>query len=160
MWRTPGVARLGIPPLGLTDGPSGARGLAVPGAGAASTCFPCGSALGASFDPALVRRVGEALAVEAREKGAQVLLAPTVNIHRSPLAGRNFECFSEDPRLSARLAAAYVEGVQSRGVAACVKHFVCNDRVRAAASARGRRQARARLPAALRGGGPGHARGR
>lgn len=127
MWRTPGVARLGIPPLGLTDGPSGARGLSVPGVGDPSTCFPCGSALGASFDPALVRRVGAALADEARAKGAQVLLAPTVNIHRSPLAGRNFECFSEDPRLSARLAAAYVEGVQSRGVAACVKHFVCND---------------------------------
>lgn len=127
MWSTPGVARLGIPPLVVCDGPSGARGPAVPGAAPPSTCFPCGSALGASFDPALVRRVGEALAQEARDRGAQVLLAPTVNLHRSPLAGRNFECFSEDPRLSARLAAAYVAGVQSRGVAACVKHFVCND---------------------------------
>jgi beta-glucosidase len=127
MWSTPGVARLGIPPLVLTDGPSGARGPSVPGAGEPSTCFPCGTALGASFDPRLVRRVGAALADEARAKGAQVLLAPTVNIHRSPLAGRNFECFSEDPQLSARLAAAYVDGVQGRGVAACVKHFVCND---------------------------------
>jgi beta-glucosidase len=127
MWSTPGVARLGIPPLFVTDGPSGARGPWVPGQAEPSTCFPCGSSLGATFDPALVRRVGEALAQEARDKGAQVLLAPTVNIHRSPLAGRNFECFSEDPHLSARLAAAYVVGVQSREVAACVKHFVCND---------------------------------
>jgi beta-glucosidase len=127
MWSTPGVARLGIPPLVVTDGPSGARGPWVPGQAEPSTCFPCGSSLGATFDPELVRRVGEALAQEARDKGAQVLLAPTVNIHRSPLAGRNFECFSEDPHLSARLAAAYVAGVQSRGVATCVKHFVCND---------------------------------
>ncbi|HVN39722.1 MAG TPA: glycoside hydrolase family 3 C-terminal domain-containing protein [Myxococcota bacterium] len=127
MWSTPGVPRLGIPPLVVSDGPSGARGPFVPGAADPSTCFPCGSSLGATFDPALVRRIGEALAVEADDKGAQVLLAPTVNLHRSPLAGRNFECFSEDPRLSARLAAAYVAGVQSGGVAACVKHFVCND---------------------------------
>ncbi|HXK24416.1 MAG TPA: glycoside hydrolase family 3 C-terminal domain-containing protein [Myxococcota bacterium] len=127
MWSAPGVPRLGIPPLVVSDGPSGARGPFVPGAADPSTCFPCGSSLGATFDIALVRRIGEALAVEARDKGAQVLLAPTVNLHRSPLAGRNFECFSEDPRLSARLAAAYVAGVQSGGVAACVKHFVCND---------------------------------
>jgi beta-glucosidase len=127
MWSTPGVERLGIPPLVVTDGPNGARGPTVPGAGDPSTCFPCGAALGASWDVALVRRVGAASADEAREKGAQVLLAPTVNLHRSPLAGRNFECFSEDPRLSARLAVAYIQGVQGRGVAACVKHFVCND---------------------------------
>jgi beta-glucosidase len=127
MWSTPGVPRLGIPPLVVTDGPSGARGPENPGSSSPSTCFPCGSSLGASWDPALVRRVGAACADEAREKGAHVLLAPTVNLHRSPLAGRNFECFSEDPELSARLAVAFVSGVQSRGVAACVKHFVCND---------------------------------
>jgi beta-glucosidase len=127
MWRTPGVPRLGIPPLCLSDGPNGARGLEVPGAGLRSACFPCGSALGASFDPELVRRVGEALGEEARSKAAHVLLAPTLNLHRSPLAGRNFECFSEDPHLAARLAVAYVRGVQSRGVLACAKHFVCND---------------------------------
>jgi beta-glucosidase len=127
MWSTPGVPRLGIPPLVVTDGPSGARGPENPGSSSPSTCFPCGTSLGATWDPALVRRVGAACADEAREKGAHVLLAPTVNLHRSPLAGRNFECFSEDPEHSARLAAAFVAGVQSRGVAACVKHFVCND---------------------------------
>ncbi len=71
--------------------------------------------------------MGHALAEETRDKGAQVLLAPTLNIHRSPLAGRNFECFSEDPYLSARMAVAYIRGVQSRGIGATVKHYVCND---------------------------------
>ena len=75
----------------------------------------------------LVGRVGVALGQELKTKSAQVLLGPTVNIHRSPLNGRNFECFSEDPHLSARLAVAYIQGVQSEGVGACVKHFVCND---------------------------------
>jgi beta-glucosidase len=127
MWTTPGVPRLGIPPLKLTDGPNGARGLNVPGAGLPAACFPCGTALAASWNPLLVGRVGEALGEEARSKGAHVLLAPTLNIHRQPLAGRNFECYSEDPLLSARVAVAYVQGVQRRGVAACIKHFVCND---------------------------------
>ncbi|HEY8490224.1 MAG TPA: glycoside hydrolase family 3 C-terminal domain-containing protein [Dehalococcoidia bacterium] len=124
-WHTAAVPRLGIPALKLTDGPHGARGAGL--GGVTSACFPCGTALGATWDPDLVREVGAALAQEARSKGARVLLAPTVNIHRHPLAGRNFECFSEDPHLSARMAAAYVAGVQSRGVAATVKHFVCND---------------------------------
>jgi beta-glucosidase len=127
MWRTPGVERLGIPPLCLSDGPNGARGLEVPGAGLRAACFPCGSALAATWNPELVERVGGALGEEARSKGAHVLLAPTINIHRSPLAGRNFECFSEDPWLSARMAVAFVRGVQSRDVLACAKHFVCND---------------------------------
>jgi beta-glucosidase len=127
MWRTPGVPRLGIPPLCLSDGPNGARGLDVPGAGLRAACFPCGSALGATWDPELVERVGVALGEEARSKGAHVLLAPTINIQRSPLAGRNFECFSEDPLLTARTAVAFVRGVQSRDVLACAKHFVCND---------------------------------
>ncbi|MGH0033253.1 MAG: glycoside hydrolase family 3 C-terminal domain-containing protein [Myxococcota bacterium] len=127
MWTTPGVPRLGIPPLKVTDGPNGARGLNVPGVGLRAACFPCGSALGATWNPELVERVGRALGEETRSKGAHVLLAPTVNIHRSPLAGRNFECYSEDPHLSAETARAYVRGVQSRGVSACIKHFVCND---------------------------------
>ena len=93
----------------------------------ASACFPSGTALGATWDPELVGRVGAALAREVRDKGAQVLLAPTVNIHRHPLAGRSFECYSEDPHLSARMAVAYVRGVQGAGVGATVKHFVCND---------------------------------
>ena len=127
MWRTPGIERLGIPPLCLSDGPNGARGLDVPGAGLRAACFPCGSALAASWNPPLVERVGSALGEEARSKGAHVLLAPTINIHRSPLAGRNFECFSEDPWLATRMAVAFVRGVQSRDVLACAKHFVCND---------------------------------
>lgn len=127
LWTTPGVPRLGIPPLKLTDGPNGARGLSVPGAGLRAACFPCGTALAATWSPELVGRVARALGEEARSKGAHVLLAPTVNLHRHPLAGRNFEAYSEDPLLSARMASAFVAGVQSTGVAACVKHFACND---------------------------------
>ncbi len=125
LWHTVPIERLGIPALKVSDGPNGARGESH--SGQTSVCTPCGTALGASFDPELVRRVGEMLGSEARTKGARVLLAPTVNLHRSPLAGRNCECMSEDPELTARLAVAYVEGVQSRRVAACIKHFVCND---------------------------------
>ncbi len=90
-------------------------------------CIPCGSALGATWDPALIERVGEMLGDETLTKACRVLLAPTVNIHRSPLAGRNFECYSEDPLLSGTIAAAFVRGVQSRGVATTVKHFAGND---------------------------------
>lgn len=125
MWNTHAIERLGIPALKVTDGPNGARGGSF--SGGSSACFPCGTALAATWDTALVERVGEALAGEARAKGARMLLAPTVNIHRTLLAGRNFECFSEDPFLSARMAVAYVRGVQSRRVSVCIKHFVCND---------------------------------
>jgi beta-glucosidase len=90
-------------------------------------CIPCGSALGATWNPALVEQVGEMLGQETRTKACRVLLAPTVNIHRSPLAGRNFECYSEDPLLSGRIAAAFVRGVQSQGVSTTVKHFAGND---------------------------------
>ena len=89
--------------------------------------FPCGAALGATWDVELVARVGAALAEETRAKGAHVLLGPTVNLQRTPLGGRHFECFSEDPVLTAELAVAYVEGLQGAGVAACVKHLVAND---------------------------------
>jgi beta-glucosidase len=126
LWHVPGVARLGIPPLKLSDGPNGARGADTSGA-VTSACFPVGTALAATWSPELVEEVGRALGEEARSKGAQVLLAPTLNLHRTPLAGRNFECFSEDPCLAARMAVAFVRGVQSRGVACTVKHFVCND---------------------------------
>jgi beta-glucosidase len=125
LWHTPGVERAGIAPLKVSDGPNGARG-ARWGAGG-SLCFPCGTALGATWDVDLVREVGAALGDEVRDKRAHVHLAPTVNLHRHPLAGRNFECYSEDPFLSARMAVAYITGVQSRGVGSCVKHFVAND---------------------------------
>jgi beta-glucosidase len=128
LWSTVRVPRMGIPSVRVTDGPNGARGASVPGsAGATAVCVPCGSALGATWDPALVERVGEMLGREARSKECRVLLAPTVNIHRSPLAGRNFECYSEDPLLSGRIAAGFIRGVQSCDVATTVKHFVGNE---------------------------------
>ena len=123
LWRVP------IPASGtdlvVSDGPNGARGDSF--IGGRSACFPCASALGATFDPELVRAVGVALGGETRRAGAQVLLAPTVNLHRHPLGGRHFECFSEDPELTAQLAVAYINGLQDEGVGACIKHFVCND---------------------------------
>jgi beta-glucosidase len=122
-WHT--VTLPGVPPLRCSDGPAGVRGTSW--TGPASASFPCGTALGATFDRALVSEVGEALGREARSKGAHVLLAPTVNLHRTPIGGRNFECMSEDPVLTAELAVAYVRGVQSRGVMCCIKHFVAND---------------------------------
>ncbi|MCW2601322.1 MAG: bglB [Frankiales bacterium] len=128
MWSIPGLPAHGIPAITVTDGPNGARGSALLGAGRVSAaCVPCGSALGATWDPALVQEVGEVLGEEARTKSARVLLAPTVNLPRSPLAGRNFECYSEDPLLSGKVAAGFVRGVQSRGVAATIKHLVGNE---------------------------------
>ena len=116
------------PRSSLTDGPSGARGKGLPGAGGPpSTCIPCGSAIGATWNPELARSLGALVGREALDRGCRGLLAPTVNLHRSPLAGRNFECYSEDPLLSGRLAAGYVRGVQSEGVFATVKHFVGNE---------------------------------
>ncbi|HWQ15760.1 MAG TPA: glycoside hydrolase family 3 C-terminal domain-containing protein [Roseiflexaceae bacterium] len=128
MWTTPPVERLGIPAIKVSDGPNGARGAGgFAGGAVTSACFPVGIALAATWDTALLEEVGAALAEETRSKGAHLLLAPTVNIHRSPLNGRNFECYSEDPFLSARMAVAYITGLQRQGVGATVKHFVCND---------------------------------
>ncbi len=127
VWHVDGVDRLGIAALKVTDGPVGARGDGLTGSGTPTLLLPCGTAMAATFDPELIRRGGEALGTEAKDKGARMLLAPTVNIHRTPLAGRNFECFSEDPFLGARMAVGYVTGVQSRGVSACIKHFAAND---------------------------------
>lgn len=126
MWHSVAIERAGIPVLKVTDGPNGARGQDG-NTGPSSAAFPVGMAMGATWNPALIRRVGRALAEETKAKGAHVLLAPTVNIHRTPNAGRNFECFSEDPFLSGNLASAYIEGLQENGVSACIKHFVAND---------------------------------
>jgi beta-glucosidase len=125
MWHAGAVSRSSVRALTMTDGPVGARGTRW--VGTRGALAPCGTALGATWDPELVEEVARVLGRQARSKAADVLLAPTVNLHRNPLAGRNFECFSEDPHLTARLAVAYVRGVQSTGVAACIKHFVAND---------------------------------
>jgi len=115
----------GVPAMRCSDGPAGVRGTSW--TGPASASFPCGTALGATFDLELVHAVGEALAAEARSKSVHMVLAPTVNLHRTPIGGRNFECFSEDPLLTARIATAYVRGVQATRIACCIKHFVAND---------------------------------
>ena len=124
-WHTTAIPDKGIPSMRVSDGPAGARGTSF--SGPASVNVPCGTALAATWDPELVERIGQLLGRETRAKGARVLLAPTVNLHRTPVGGRNFECQSEDPFLSARITVGYVKGVQSEGVAACVKHFVGND---------------------------------
>jgi len=124
-WTTQAIPRLGIPALKVSDGPNGARGDGVSGRSAAS--FPVGVALGSTWNPALVAAVGRAIGEEAITKDAQVVLGPTINLHRTPIGGRNFECYGEDPWLTGALATAFVQGVQSVGVGACPKHFVCND---------------------------------
>ncbi|HEY0718384.1 MAG TPA: glycoside hydrolase family 3 N-terminal domain-containing protein, partial [Streptosporangiaceae bacterium] len=125
-WRTTGEDRLGLRPLAMSDGPAGVRGI-VMDERVPSSSLPCPSALGATWDPGLVAEVGAALGAEARAKNIDVLLAPTVHLMRTPLGGRGFECFSEDPVLTAGIAAAYVRGVQSAGVACAVKHYLCNE---------------------------------
>jgi beta-glucosidase len=127
LWSTPAIPRLGIPKVWLSDGPNGARGSIMGSAGPTAVCVPCGSALGSTWNTDLVEEVGALLGRQARTKSARILLAPTVNLHRSPLAGRNFECYSEDPLLAGTLAAAFIRGAQAQGVATTVKHFVGND---------------------------------
>jgi len=126
LWHSVPVPRLGIPQFRVTDGPNGARG-SWGSMGPSSVATPVGIALGATWNPDIVEKVGNVLSDELKAKGAHILLAPTVNIHRTPIAGRNFECYSEDPFLSGVLAAAYINGIQSKGVGACIKHFVAND---------------------------------
>ncbi|HVA42602.1 MAG TPA: glycoside hydrolase family 3 C-terminal domain-containing protein [Acidimicrobiales bacterium] len=125
-WTIRPIPAIGLGALKMSDGPNGIRGVDFVG-GAPSLLFPSGTALASTWNPALVEEVGRALGQEAHSKGAHVHLAPTVNLHRGPLGGRNFECFSEDPFLTARMAVAYIQGVQSEGVASCVKHLVAND---------------------------------
>ncbi len=125
-WRTQGAEALGLRPMITSDGPAGVRGVVLDERHPSSS-LPCPSALGATWDTELVGELAAALGAEARAKGVDVLLAPTINLMRTPLGGRGFECFSEDPVLTARLGVAFVRGVQSAGVAATVKHFVGND---------------------------------
>ncbi len=126
-WSVPAVARLGIGKLRVTDGPNGARGGGSLIGGVKSASFPVGIALGATWNGDLVREIGAALADEVKSKQAHMLLAPTVNIHRSVTNGRNFECYSEDPILSGELAVAYITGLQGEGIGATIKHFVGNE---------------------------------
>ena len=131
-WRSAAIERGGIPALTITDGPHGLRnqegggdhlglGVSVP-----ATCFPPATGLASSWNPELLERVGVALGDEAREQGVSVVLGPGVNIKRSPLCGRNFEYFSEDPWLTGELGGAWVRGLQSRGIGASLKHFAAN----------------------------------
>ncbi|WP_217701930.1 glycoside hydrolase family 3 protein [Phaeobacter sp. HF9A] len=125
-WETVAIERLGVPAVKVTDGPNGARG-GVTENGPTAAVFPAGIALSSSWNPDLVREIGAALAEETRTKGANVLLAPTVNMHRGPLNGRNFECYSEDPELTTEIALAYIDGLQSNGIGATIKHFIGNE---------------------------------
>jgi beta-glucosidase len=132
-WLTEAVDDARIPAIMLTDGPHGVRkqvgdadhiGLSD---SEPATCFPTAVTLASSWDPTLLEEVGAALGSEAQSKSVGVLLGPGLNIKRHPAGGRNFEYFSEDPHLSGKIAAAMVRGVQSRGVAACPKHFAVNN---------------------------------
>jgi len=133
-WRTKGVDRLGIPSIMVTDGPHGLRkqemldqmdvslNESVP-----ATCFPSGAALACSWDRKLLEKVGAALGEECQAENVSILLGPAANIKRSPLCGRNFEYFSEDPYLSSEMAASHIKGVQSQGVGTSLKHFAANN---------------------------------
>lgn len=126
MWSLPAVPAIGLRSLVMSDGPIGVRGVRWT-ADDPSIALPSPTALAATWDPALARRAGRLLAQEARRKGVHVLLAPTVNLHRSPLGGRHFEAYSEDPYLTGAIGTGYVRGVQDGGVGTTVKHFVAND---------------------------------
>ena len=128
-WRTHAIERLGLPSIFMADGPHGLRkslGASV-AESVPATCFPTGSALASTWDTELLRQVGAALARECQANDVQLVLGPGINMKRSPLGGRNFEYFSEDPVLAGELAAAYVQGVQSEGVGTSLKHFAVNN---------------------------------
>src|SRR5210317_2124185 len=133
-FSTPGVARLGIPEIWMSDGPHGVRmeiswdDWAHAGwTNDAITAFPALTALAATFNPDLSEAYGVNVGEEALYRGKDILLGPGVNIYRTPLNGRNFEYMGEDPYLASKLAVPYIQGVQMNGVAACVKHFVLNN---------------------------------
>lgn len=125
-WHTYAIPRLNVPSIRTSDGPNGVRGTkffdSIPAA-----CFPCGTALAATFNKKLLFEAGKLMGIEARHKGAHVLLGPTTNMQRGPLGGRGFESFSEDPYLAGMVSAALINGIQSERVAATIKHFVAND---------------------------------
>ena len=118
--NTPPIPRLNVPSLRTCDAPEGVKD-------GQSSVFPMGVVLASTWDPALMGQVGAAIGQEARAKDRQVIYGPCVNIARTPLGGRDFESFGEDPYLASRMAVGYIQGMQSQGVAACVKHFACNN---------------------------------
>ncbi|NLF78713.1 MAG: glycoside hydrolase family 3 protein, partial [Chloroflexi bacterium] len=130
-WETVPIERLGIPKLTMSDGPHGVRRVEGEGTPEAktlpATCFPTASALAATWNVDLLGELGRALGDECIERGVDVLLGPGVNMKRTPLCGRNFEYYSEDPCLAGELAAAWVQGLQSRGVGASLKHYAANN---------------------------------
>ncbi len=125
-WNTVAIDRIGLGNLLCSDGPSGVRGERWDER-EPSLNLPSSTALASSWSRDLATRYGDALGAEARGKGVDIVLGPTINLHRAPYGGRHFECMSEDPLLTGELAAAYVSGLQARGVAACAKHYVAND---------------------------------
>ena len=131
-WDSRDIPRLGIPSMIMSDGPHGLRRQAGAGdhlglnASLPATCFPTAATMANSWDRDLGTEVGVALGEEAKAMGVNILLGPGMNIKRSPLCGRNFEYFSEDPYLAGRMAASYVKGIQSQGVFSCIKHFAVN----------------------------------
>lgn len=127
-WQTQEIERFGIPSITLTDGPYGvARRLSGFSDVIPSTCFPTSSALSSSWDTNLVYCVAKAIGEECQAVDVQILLAPAMNIQRTPLGGRNFEYYSEDPVLSGEIAAAFIEGLKSEGIGACIKHYLANN---------------------------------
>ena len=126
-WRTNAIPRLGIPAIKMSDGPNGVRGESQGTTRTPGLNIPTSIVVGASWDVHLALQLGVLLGREARRKAVHVVLAPTVNLHRTPIGGRTFECLSEDPELSAQMASAIVRGVQSQEVAVTVKHFAAND---------------------------------
>jgi len=132
-WHTKAIERLGVPSVMMCDGPHGLRKQEGEGdhlginKSIETVCYPTAAALASSFDRDVMRRLGEALGQECQAENVAMLLGPGLNIKRSPLCGRNFEYFSEDPYLAGEMGAAYVQALQSKGIAACAKHFACND---------------------------------
>ncbi|MGW5569910.1 glycoside hydrolase family 3 C-terminal domain-containing protein [Nocardia thailandica] len=126
LWYFADAPEIGLRAVCVSDGPVGVRGPSEHEANT-SAVLPSPTALAASWDEDLLRRVGRVLASEATSKGVDVVLGPTINLHRVPRGGRHFECYSEDPLLTGRVAAAYISGLQAAGVAACPKHYVAND---------------------------------
>lgn len=126
LWSTWPIPEIGLRAMVVSDGPSGVRGQAWDERDP-SLNLPSATAMASAWDPQTARRYGAVCAAEARRKGVDVVLGPTINLHRSPLGGRHFEAYSEDPLLTGDLAAAYVSGLQENGVGAALKHYVCND---------------------------------